>query len=102
MMAHFKTVTQRVFEECCVECRMMLFEELGTLDILTAISPHDVCDFVNKGDTWSSECNTRGGRTRVGILKDVEEIGSYAAIPAGVSVTHNPRRRRFRSKEHHQ
>ncbi len=71
-MANLEAISQMVFEENCVERRMVLVEVLGTFNILSAMRSNDARDFVNKGSAWSGEGNTRSCRACVGIGKNIE------------------------------
>ncbi len=101
-MANFEAIAQRVFEEHCVERRVMLVEVLGTFNILTPMRPNHTRDFVDKCSAWGGEGNTRSCRACVGIGENIEEIRPDAAVAPSIAVTHDSRRRWLSTEERHQ
>ena len=101
-MANFEAVAQGVFEENCVERRVMLVEVLRAFNILTPVLSNDARDLVNKGSARGGEGNTRSCRARVGILKNIEEIRPYPTIAPSIAVPHDSWRGWFGSEERHE
>jgi hypothetical protein len=81
---------------------VVLVEVLGTFNILTTVRSHDGRDFVDEGSAWGGEGNTRSCWARVGVGKNVEEIGPDAAVAPSISVAHDTWRRWLGAEERHE
>ena len=85
-MANFETITQRIFEEDCVEGWVGLGETCGALDLTRAVLTNDASGFIHKSSAWRSKRDAHRRRARLWILVHVEEIRADGAVAPSVPV----------------
>lgn len=81
---------------------MVLLEECRTFDIASTVFADDARDVIHERSSGRREGDARCRWTCFGIFEDVEEVGSYGAVAASISIARNADGRGLGAKQCHE